>query len=314
MSGSSWVEEGRRVLLQEAAALQAAAARLDGRFDRAVELILACEGRVIVAGMGKSGLVGRKLAATLASLGTPTAVVHPADALHGDLGMIRPQDLVLLLSNSGETDELLRLFWYLEQQGNRTLLISGSAESTLGRRCSAVLDSGVAEEACPYGLAPTSSALVAMALGDGLAVALATARGFRSEDFARLHPAGSLGQLLLQQVIERMQPLPLPCCGPSTPLSELICVISSGQLGAVFVLEGERLVGVVTDGDLRRHVERCASLNGDAASLMTHQPVSIGPDASLHAAKTLMLERRIGVLAVLEGETLVGALQLRMCG
>ena len=309
----SWILEGRAVLQLEAAALLEAADCLDEAFDQAVALILGCEGRVIVAGMGKSGLVGRKLAATLASLGTPSAVVHPADALHGDLGMIRPQDLVLMLSYSGETDELLRLLWFLEDQGNNTILITGKINSTLGRRCSVVLNGTVSQEACPHNLAPTSSATVAQALGDALAVALAKARNFKRTDFARLHPSGTLGRQLLQRVGDRMHHPPLPVCIPSTSLRELISVMSTGRLGTALVLEADRLVGIVTDGDLRRFLEHSDDLSVGVQRVMTRDPLCVPSTLSIYRAKQLMLESRVSIVPVLGHGLLVGLLQLRDC-
>ena len=302
MDEQSLIAQARKVLQIEAEAIQAAAGRLDGKFCRAVELMLACTGRVIVSGLGKSGLVGRKIAATLASLGTASAFLHPSDALHGDLGMIRPQDLVLLLSNSGETDELLAVLHFLESQGNRSIVITGSLDSTLARRCTLVLDGSVQQEACLHNSSPTASAAVVVALGDALAVALAAQRHFQLDDFARFHPGGALGRRLLLRVADVMQRQPLPCCTEATPLLELIPLITSGRLGTAFVLRDHQLVGIVTDGDLRRALEAEISLEQPASCIMSAHPVRIKPNASLQQATQLMQQLKISVLCVLDGQ------------
>jgi len=314
MSNSSEVlATAKRVLQMESEAIAAAVDRLDHRFAEAVELILACEGRLIVAGMGKSGLVGRKIAATFASLGTPSAFVHPADAMHGDLGMIRPQDLVLLLSHSGETEELLRLLVFTKSQGNATVLITGAATSTLARRCDVWLDGLVAQEACSYNLAPTSSTALAMALGDALAVSAAEQKGFEQNDFARFHPLGRLGARLLKSVGEVMHPLPLPCCQETTPVAEMIAVITSALLGVALVLRDEQLIGIVTDGDLRRGLEGGIALTDLARDLMTPSPLQIDVQESVETARNLMLQRKVGVLPVVDDGKLCGLIQIYDC-
>ena len=303
----------QRVLRIESEAIAAAIDRLDHRFAEAVELILACEGRVIVAGMGKSGLVARKVAATFASLGTPSTFVHPADAMHGDLGMIHPQDLVLLLSNSGETEELLRLLAFTRSQGNVTVVITGVPTSMLARRCDVWLDASVAQEACSYNLAPTSSTALAMAFGDALAVSAAEQKGFQQSDFARFHPLGSLGARLLKSVGEVMHPLPLPCCRETTFVAEMIAVMTSGRLGVALVLRGEQLVGIVTDGDLRRGLERGIELTNLAQDLMTPAPLQIDVRESVEVAKNLMLQRKVGILSVVDSGKLCGVIQIYEC-
>jgi arabinose-5-phosphate isomerase len=303
----------QRVLRLEAEAIAAAVDRLDQRFAAAVELILACEGRVIVAGMGKSGLVGRKIAATFASLGTPSAFVHPADAMHGDLGMIRPQDLVLLLSHSGETEELLRLLLFTQSQGNATVLITGAAESTLARRCSVWLDGSVKQEACSYNLAPTSSTALTMALGDALAVSAAERSGFQQHDFARFHPLGSLGARLLLSVKEVMHPLPLPCCQEITPVAEMIAVMTTARLGVALVLRGDEMIGIVTDGDLRRALKRGIALTDLTQDLMTLSPLRIDAQESVDAARNLMIQQKVGVLPVFDDGKLCGVIQIYDC-
>lgn len=303
----------QRVLRIESEAIAAAIDRLDQRFAEAVELILACEGRVIVAGMGKSGLVGRKVAATFASLGTPSVFVHPADAMHGDLGMIRPQDLVLLLSHSGETEELLRLLRFTKSQGNATVLITGMATSTLAGRCDVWLDASVAQEACSYNLAPTSSTSLTMALGDALAVSAAEQKGFQQNDFARFHPLGSLGARLLKSVGEVMHPLPLPCCRETTSLAEMISVMTSGRLGVALVLRDQQLIGIVTDGDLRRGLERGIALTNLAQDLMTPAPLQIDAQESVEVARLCMLQHKVGILPVFNDGKLCGVVQIYDC-
>lgn len=304
---------GREVLRLEAQSIEQAESRLDASFSEAVALLKSCKGRVIVSGLGKSGQVGRKIAATLASLGTPSAFVHPAEALHGDLGMIREQDLVLMLSNSGETEELLKLMWFLDAQSNSSIVITGQMQSTLARRCSVVLDGSVEKEACRHNLAPTCSTAVAMALGDALAVTLSAECDFRPSDFARFHPSGSLGRKLLCKVSEVMRRQPLPCCDEKTSLRELISVMTSGRLGVAFVLRGQRLVGIVTDGDLRRGLDKNEELSQSVVDLMSTEPLQIGSNNSLMEAVQRMQDAKVGLLAVVDANQLVGAVQLYDC-
>jgi len=257
--------------------------------------------------------VGRKIAATFASLGTPSAFVHPADAMHGDLGMIRPQDLVLLLSHSGETEELLRLLVFTKSQGNATLLITGAPTSMLARRCDVWLDGSVAQEACSYNLAPTSSTALTMALGDALAVSAAEQKCFQQNDFARFHPLGRLGARLLQSVGEVMHPLPLPCCQQTTTVAEMIAVITSARLGVALVLRAEQLVGIVTDGDLRRGLQSGTVLTDLVRDLMTPSPLQIDVRESVETARNLMLQRKVGVLPVVDDGKLCGLIQIYDC-
>ena len=250
------------------------------------------------------------MAATFASLGTPSAFVHPADAMHGDLGMIRPQDLVLLLSHSGETEELLRLLVFTKSQGNATVLITGQATSTLARRCSIWLDGSVAQEACSYNLAPTSSTALAMALGDALAVSAAERSGFKQHDFARFHPLGSLGARLLKSVGEVMYPLPLPCCNETTTVAEVIPVMTSARLGVALVLRGDELIGIVTDGDLRRGLQRGVSLDSLANDLMTPEPITIESSELLETARSLFSRHKVTVLVVVNNGRPCGVLHI----
>ena len=307
------LQQAQEVMQLEANSIQAAAKRLDNTFNQAVNLVLACEGRIIVSGMGKSGQIGRKITATFASLGTPSAFVHPAEDLHGDLGMIRPQDLILMLSKSGETEELLRLLWFLESQGNNSIVITGKPGSTLGRHCSVVLDGSIHREACHHNLAPTCSTAVAMAIGDALAVTISSKRDFQPEDFARFHPSGALGRRQLCSVAELMRRQPLPCCDEHNSISDLISVMTSGRLGVAFVMREQQLIGIVTDGDLRRGLSKGQNLNQRAHELMSEGPLSISPKKRALEAIAMMQKHKVSLLAVIENKQLVGAIQLFDC-
>lgn len=284
----------------EVQALQAMSARLDGAFAQAVAKILDLHGRVIVMGMGKSGHVGRKLAATLASTGTPAFFVHPAEASHGDLGMVTEQDLVLALSNSGETDELTSVLPALKRQGVPLIAMTGGLQSTLARHADWVLDTSVAREACPLNLAPTASTTAQLALGDALAMALLEARGFRAEDFARSHPGGSLGRKLLTHVGDVMRSgEDMPVVAPEASFSDLMRAMSAKNLGmAVVVAADGRVQGIFTDGDLRRCIEAGMDLRSKQARDVLHaQPRSIAREAL--AAEAAQLMERHGITSVL---------------
>jgi arabinose-5-phosphate isomerase len=247
---------GRRVLRMERDAIDGVEGRLDESFARAVELVATSSGRVIVAGVGKSGLIARKIAATLTSTGTPATFLHPVESVHGDLGIVGPADVAILLSKSGETDELLPLLAQLERFGVRTIAITGNVSSSLARHADVVLDAWVREEACPHDLAPTTSTTAALALGDALAVALLEVKGFRREDFAALHPGGSLGRKLLVRVADVMIDESLPLLGPSDSVREGVVTLAR-QRGIVAVADAERrLLGVFTTGDLTRLMQR----------------------------------------------------------
>src|SRR5215213_2786457 len=253
---ASLLERGRRVIRLECEALAETERRLDERFTRAVELIAASTGRVIVAGVGKSGLIGRKIAATFTSTGTPATFLHPVDSVHGDLGIVGDDDVAILISKSGETDELVGLLQHLKRFGVHTIALTGVVESTLARHAEVALDAWVREEACPHDLAPTTSTTAALALGDALALALLEHKGFRREDFARLHPGGALGRRLVTRVEEVMLADPLPVLAPGSRLRQAVVVLAE-QRGIVLVAdETRRVVGVVTAGDLTRLMER----------------------------------------------------------
>ena len=296
----------------EAQAVLALKSRLGADFARAVQLVLAAGGHVAVMGMGKSGHVGRKLAATLASTGTPAIFVHPAEASHGDLGMIRPQDVVLAISNSGESEEITRLLPLIKRLGTPLIGMTGRADSTLGRCADVLLDSSVEREACPLNLAPTASTTAQMALGDALAVALLDARGFKAEDFARSHPGGALGRRLLMRVQDLMRSGDeVPRVPPDATLSELMREMTHKGLGASAIAGADgRVLGIFTDGDLRRLVETGRDLRPLTAREVMHpNPHCIAQDALAAEAAALMEQRRVTVLlAVDEAGKLVGAL------
>ena len=302
----------RRALQIEADALSAISPRLGEDFASTVQAVLACSGRVAVMGMGKSGHVGRKIAATLASTGTPALFVHPAEASHGDLGMVTAKDVVLALSNSGESDELNAVLPVLKRLGVTIIAMTGRAESSLARHADWVLDSGVAQEACPLNLAPTASTTAQMALGDALAVALLDARGFRAEDFARSHPGGALGRKLLTHVEDVMRSgSAIPRVSLDATFSELMREMSAKGLGATAIVNAAgRVVGVFTDGDLRRLLEQGADLRSKTAQDVMHiAPLSIAANALAAHAAGMMEHHRIHFLLVVNSEGgLCGAL------
>jgi arabinose-5-phosphate isomerase len=297
------LEQARRVLRTEARAVAALESRVDDRFAGAVEAVLAAPGRVIVAGVGKSGIVGRKIAATLTSTGTPAAFLHPVEALHGDLGIVGSGDVAILLSKSGESEELRGLLEYLKRMGVVVIALTGRPASSLGRHADWVLDCSVAEEACPHDLAPTSSTTAAMAMGDALAVALLVRRGFGRDDFARFHPGGALGRRLLLRVRDVMAADDLPCLAPSATMREAVVLLAERR-GTAAVVDGEgRLLGVVTSGDLTRLMEREEHFFRIAVSeVMTTTPRTTEPDELAAAAVGLMERHGVMALPVLDGE------------
>ena len=311
-------EAGRAILLAqetldiEAAAVMAVRQRLGPAFAQAVERMLLLSGRVVVMGMGKSGHIGRKIAATLASTGTPALFVHPAEASHGDLGMITAADLVLAVSNSGESQELTAILPVLKRLGVPLVAMTGRADSTLARHADVFLDCAVDKEACPLNLTPTASTTVQLALGDALAVALLDARGFKAEDFARSHPGGALGRKLLTHVSDVMRSgSAVPRVGPDASFSALMREMSAKGLGATAVVNADgQVLGIFTDGDLRRLMERGQDLRAlSAADVMHPQPSTIAQDALAVEAAELMELRRITSVLVLDDQGLLcGAL------
>lgn len=306
---------GRRVIETEIRALEALAARIDGAFTRACERILACHGRVVCTGMGKSGHIARKVAATLASTGTPAFYVHPGEAGHGDLGMVTDADVVLALSYSGESDEILMLLPVLKRQGNVLIAMTGRPQSTLAREADVHLDISVPAEACPFDLAPTSSTTASLAMGDALAVALLESRGFTPDDFARSHPAGALGRRLLLHIADVMHVGDdVPRVDEHATLADALFEISRKRLGMTAVVDAEgRLLGLYTDGDLRRTLaDHSVDLHGmRIADVMTRRPITIGADALAVEAARLMETRKINALLVVDGDDrVVGALNI----
>jgi arabinose-5-phosphate isomerase len=309
----SGLELARRVLKTEAAAIRALEERLDDRFMRAVAILKSCTGRVIVTGMGKSGLICRKIAATLSSTGTPAFFLHPAEAIHGDLGVLQADDVVLALSYSGETDELLRLMETIKRLGARLVVLTGAPSSTLALAADVGLDCRVSEEACPFNLIPTASTTAALALGDALAMALLVEKGFKQEDFASLHPGGKLGKRLMRASQLMHGGDSAPVVSTATPMAELIYEMNRKGLGMSCVVDdAATLVGIVTDGDLRRHMGRGSPLlEANAGDVMTASPVTVGPDVMAVEVLNLLEARRITSVVVVDGEMRVlGVLHL----
>jgi len=305
----------RRVLATEADAISRLADRLGDPFVAAVELILGSSGRVVVSGIGKSGHIARKLAATLASTGTPAFFVHPAEASHGDLGMITPDDVVLLLSNSGETDELLVLIPHLKRQGAKLIALTGNEQSSLAQAADIHLDASVDSEACPLGLAPTASTTAALALGDALALTVLDARGFSVEDFARAHPGGALGRRLLTRVRDVMRTgVALPVVSADASLADAVVEMSGKGMGMTAVVDAEqRVAGIFTDGDLRRSLDRVRDFGAArVAELMTRNPRAIGADLlAIDCVELMETPPKVSQLLVVDAANrLIGALHM----
>jgi arabinose-5-phosphate isomerase len=306
-------DTARRVLETESRAVAELAGRLDESFDRAVDTLLACKGRVVVTGMGKSGIICQKIAATLSSTGTPAYFMHPAEAVHGDLGMIVAGDVVLAVSNSGETSEIVRLLEVIRRLGAQIIALSGDPASTLARNADVHLDVGVRHEACEFDLVPTASTTAALALGDALAVSCYEKRGFSDRDFARYHPGGRLGRKLIRVDGLMHTGDGLPVVRHDAPMGDTVREMSAKRLGMICVVdEGGRLEGILTDGDLRRRmlqVER--PLNGQADEAMIRNPTTIAPDALASEALRIMEEKKITSLPVVDADTkLLGVIQI----
>lgn len=328
-TAADWLAIAREVFAIEAAAVSGLGARLDQDFAEAVAAILATRGRVIVCGMGKSGIIGKKIAATLASTGTPAFFMHPGEAFHGDLGMVTKADIFIAISNSGETEELVKLLPFLREHGNLIVAMTGNNHSTLARHCNLHLSVRVEREACPLQLAPTASTTATLAMGDALAVALMQARDFQAHHFARLHPGGSLGRRLLQRVRDEMRTHDLPCVAPTASAETVLMAITAGQLGVALVTDaartgaeigagtgtgtgaGDSVLGIITDGDLRRALQRHREgfFELQAAAMMTPDPISIGVDSNMQTAIELMAAHRITLLVVLDQDRIVGVVQ-----
>lgn len=304
--------QAKSIVQLEAHSLQMMAERIDTSFDRAIEVILAMRGRVVVVGMGKSGIIGRKIAATLASTGTPALFVHPGEAFHGDLGMIKDSDIALLLSYSGETEEVIRILPYLQSQANKIIAITGNKDSTLAQIADVVLDISIEKEACNNNLAPTTSTTCALVMGDALAVVLSAERNFQPEDFAKFHPGGSLGKKLLTRVADVMHTERLPICSPDSNFRDVVHVVNQGRLGLALVMEDEKLVGIITDGDIRRAFDRgndCKIIT--ASNIMTRSPLTIAPSIRFSEAEIQMRAAKVSALVVKnEDNRVVGILQI----
>ena len=312
--GGTSLDVGRRVLDIEARAVQALIQRLDGGFSDAVDLLYDCKGKVVVSGMGKSGLIGQKIAATMASTGTPSFFLHPAEGLHGDLGMLARGDLLIAISNSGETQEILQLLPFMERMGIAVVAIVGRMGSTLAKNSAVALDVSVAEEACPMGLAPTASTTATLAMGDALAVALLEKRGFKEQDFAQFHPGGTLGRRLLVKVRDVMHAgAELPQVQETVLASVAILEMSAKKLGMTTVVDrAGALLGVITDGDLRRFLQQGGDFSKiTAGSLASRRPKLIGPDELAAKAVEMMERYSITTLVVADNaKRIVGVVHL----
>lgn len=299
-------------LAAQAQAISQLAERLNGEFQEAVDLILTCQGRLVVCGMGKSGLIGKKMVATFASTGTPSFFLHPGEAFHGDLGMLKPIDVVILISNSGETEEIIKLIPSLKSFGNKIIAMTGRRDSTLTQHCDIWLDISVEREVCPNNLAPTTSTLATMAMGDALAVALIAALEFKPLDFARYHPGGSLGRKLLTQVRDVMH-TKLPRVSSDTSFHDCLLVMTAGRLGLALVMEEKKLLGIVTDGDLRRALLANPDVVNDTVSaLLAPRPHTVKASTQLAEAEAYMLDNKIRVMPVTadDSDEVVGVIEI----
>lgn len=307
------IESARRTLSTQAQALANLVNQVTEEFAKAVRMILTSKGRTIICGMGKSGLIGKKIAATLASTGTPSFFLHPGEAFHGDLGMIQPEDVLVLISFSGETEELMRLLPSLKSFGNPSIAMVGNTDSTLAKHCDCVLDLSIDKETCPNNLAPTTSTTMTTAMGDALAVALMECRNFQPQDFARFHPGGSLGRKLLTRVKDLMHKDNLPICAPNTTLKDAISVMTHGRMGVVLIQDEGKLLGIFTDGDLRRAMlkESEGMIHKTMASLMTPNPKTINENVMIVQAEEQMLRDKITLLVVVDdAKNLSGILEI----
>lgn len=302
----------KRVIEIEIASLQKLFSVVGEQFNAAVRTILACKQKLIISGMGKSGIIGQKMAATFSSTGTQSFFVHPGEAFHGDLGMIDKNDVVLLLSFSGETEEVLRIIPFLKWQGNKIISMTGNVDSTMAKHADIHLHIAITEEACPLLLAPTSSTTATLVLGDALAVALMEARDFKPENFARFHPGGSLGRKLLATVNDFSRKDNLPFISKNANSHELVIKLAEGKLGLVLVLDDDKkLCGIVTDGDLRRALMQDIDFkNIRIPEIMTANPVVVAPLTPLADAEQMMMEKKITSVLIKDGDTISGVFQL----
>ncbi len=306
---SKWTETAIKCIEDEAKALLELIPNIDGDFDKTVELILNCKGKLVVTGVGKSGHIGAKIAATLSSTGTPSFFINPLDVFHGDLGVIQHDDVVLAISNSGQTDELLRFLPYLLENNIPVIGMSGNPHSLLAEYATAHLNAAVSHEACPLGLAPTSSTTAALALGDALACALMEARNFKASDFAQYHPGGTLGKRLLTKARDVMRTEDLPTIPPTMKLGEAVIHMSNGRLGLCVAVENDSVAGIITDGDIRRAMENSQDnfFQLTVADIMTRTPKEVSPDTKITQIEKILHQHKIhSVLVVDEHKHLLG--------
>ncbi|EHF4745447.1 KpsF/GutQ family sugar-phosphate isomerase [Campylobacter jejuni] len=310
------LEIAKEVFEKEAQAILDLAKNLDENFNQAVNLMLNTKGRCIVSGMGKSGHIGAKIAATLASTGTPSFFIHPGEALHGDLGMLTPEDVLITISNSGETEEILKIIPAIKKRKIPLIVMCGKKNSTLVKQSDIFLNIAVEKEACPLQLAPMSSTTATLVMGDALAAALMKVRNFKPDDFALFHPGGSLGRKLLTKVKDLMVSNNLPIVHPDTEFNDLVDVMTSGKLGLCVVLENEKLVGIITDGDLRRALKASDKPRFDfkAKEIMSINPKVVDADAMASEAEGIMLKHKIKEIIVGKEEKVVGIIQLYAIG
>lgn len=304
------LEVAREVFKTEAQAIENLSKLLTADFRKSVELVLKSKGRFVISGMGKSGHIGVKISATLASTGTPSFFMHPAEAIHGDLGMLTKDDVLLAISNSGESEEIVRIIPLVQRMGIPLIGMAGRADSTLAREADYFLNISVEQEACPLQLAPTSSTTATLAMGDALAVALMRARNFQPEDFAMFHPGGSLGKKLLTRVRDVMISKNLPIVQSETTFSNLIEIMTSGKLGLCVVVDNDRISGIITDGDLRRALHTNDPFKLFAKNIMTLSPKIISPNVMVTEAEVFMKQNKIKDLLVVENHELKGVLTL----
>lgn len=304
-------EIAKEVIEIEINGLKALSNNINDDFINAIDSILSTNGRVIICGMGKSGIIGKKIAASFASTGTPSFFMHPGEAFHGDLGMVTTQDVFIAISYSGETDEVLKLLPFLHNNGNKIISITGKPTSTLATNSNFHLNVAVPKEACPLQLAPTASTTATLVMGDALTVALMKARNFQQESFARFHPGGSLGRRLLNSVSDEMLTEKLPIIASKTTVTEIINIMTTSMYGLAIVIDSNKILGVITDGDLRRALEKYKSsiFDKSAVDIMTYNPKVIKPEASMQAALELMDETKINCLIVTDGCSVKGILK-----
>ncbi len=311
---SQRIKEAQKLLNSEANSIIDASKKLDENFSNCIDLIINSNGKLIISGVGKSGSVGRKISATFVSLGTPSLFLHPLDAFHGDIGIVKKNDVAILISNSGESEETIKLLNYFNNLEIRSIAITGNLNSTIAKKCTLKLDSSVKEEACHLNLAPTCSTSVAMAIGDSLASICALECGFKPKDFARYHPSGQLHKLNFEVVGDIMNDKNIPICDENSSIRDLIIEISKGEQGAVFICAKNKLKWIFTDGDLRRCIENEIDLSSKIKSLNPKKPITIKKSSKVSEASNLMKTYKISILPVVDSNrSLIGTIKLSQC-